>query len=163
MDLSTSGEVAHTALRDTLAASGTRSYPAAEYAALYTASCEPAQDDLFTAVERSAAHAANALYQAGPNESHSWQAEQIIQCALLRDIFCLFASRHFSIAPTWRTPQALALARTAYEERRWEDLPLLADALEEAGCTEETVLSHLRGPGPHVRGCWPVDLLLGKG
>jgi hypothetical protein len=39
---------------------------------------------------------------------------------------------------------------------------ILADALEEAGCTDAAILSHLRGPGPHVRGCWVVDLLLGK-
>jgi hypothetical protein len=64
--------------------------------------------------------------------------------------------------PAWCTPQALALARTAYEERRFEDLPLLADALEEAGCTDEAILSHLRGPGPHVRGCWALDLVLGR-
>jgi hypothetical protein len=67
-----------------------------------------------------------------------------------------------AIDPIWHTPQALALARTAYEERRFEDLPLLADALEEAGCTDAAILAHLRGPGPHVRGCWVVDLVLGK-
>jgi hypothetical protein len=38
----------------------------------------------------------------------------------------------------------------------------LADALEAAGCSDKAILSHLRGPGPHVRGCWPVDLILGK-
>jgi len=41
-------------------------------------------------------------------------------------------------------------------------LPVLADALEEAGCTDQTILDHLRGPGPHGRGCWVIDLLLGK-
>ena len=41
-------------------------------------------------------------------------------------------------------------------------LAVLADALEEAGCTEADILGHLRGPGPHVRGCWVVDLILGK-
>ena len=56
---------------------------------------------------------------------------------------------------------ALTLARTVYDERRWELLPLLADLLEEAGCPAE-VSAHCRGPGPHVRGCWVVDLLLGQ-
>jgi hypothetical protein len=84
-----------------------------------------------------------------------------INCRLVREIFCN-PLRPVSIAPAWQTPQALALARTAYDERRWEDLPLLADALEEAGCTEEAILSHLRGPGPHVRGCWALDLVLGQ-
>jgi hypothetical protein len=41
-------------------------------------------------------------------------------------------------------------------------LPILADALEDAGCTNADILDHLRGPGPHVRGCWPVDLILSK-
>jgi hypothetical protein len=54
------------------------------------------------------------------------------------------------------------LARVIYEERRFEDLPILADALEEAGCINHTILAHLRSPGPHARGCWPVDLLLKK-
>jgi hypothetical protein len=60
-----------------------------------------------------------------------------------------------------------ALAQAAYEERAQPSgeldlarLKVLADALEEAGCTEQTILDHLRGPGPHVRGCWPVDLIL---
>jgi hypothetical protein len=41
-------------------------------------------------------------------------------------------------------------------------MPILADALEEAGCTDQLILDHLRSPGPHVRGCWPVDLILAK-
>ena len=62
------------------------------------------------------------------------------------------------------------LATAAYEERILpagtldsDRLAVLADALEDAGCDNEDILSHLRGPGPHVRGCWVVDLLLGKG
>lgn len=61
------------------------------------------------------------------------------------------------------------LARAVYEDSRPRDgqlsadrLAILADALEEAGCTDEAILSHCRGQGPHVRGCWVVDLLLGK-
>jgi hypothetical protein len=54
------------------------------------------------------------------------------------------------------------LAQVVYGERLWEDLPVLADALEEAGCDNADILGHLRGPGPHVRGCWAVDLLLDK-
>src|SRR5205085_2386864 len=59
--------------------------------------------------------------------------------------------------PAWRTAAAVALARSLYEDRRFGDMPLLADALEEAGCADEATLSHCRGPGPHVRGCWVVD------
>jgi len=54
------------------------------------------------------------------------------------------------------------MAREIHDERRFGDLPILADALEDAGCSAEAVLRHCRGPGPHVRGCWVVDLALGK-
>ena len=56
----------------------------------------------------------------------------------------------------------LQLARAIYEEEAFERLPVLADALEEVGCTDADLLSHLRGPGPHVRGCWALDAVLGK-
>jgi hypothetical protein len=59
------------------------------------------------------------------------------------------------------TPAALSVARRAYDERDFGALPVLADALEEAGCMEEVLLWHLRGPDPHVRGCWTLDLVLG--
>jgi hypothetical protein len=62
------------------------------------------------------------------------------------------------------------LAQAAYEDRHLpagtlDDtrLLILADALEEAGCSDAAILGHLRGPGPHVRGCWVLDLILGKG
>ncbi len=54
------------------------------------------------------------------------------------------------------------LAAAVYEERAFDRLPLLADALEDAGCTNAELLGHLRGPGPHARGCRALDLLLGK-
>jgi hypothetical protein len=54
------------------------------------------------------------------------------------------------------------LAQGIYEDRAFDRLPVLADALEEAGCDNAEILSHCRGPGPHVRGCWAVDLSLGK-
>jgi hypothetical protein len=65
--------------------------------------------------------------------------------------------------PAWRTPAVLQLAQALYDDRAFDQLPILADALEEAGCTSRDVLDHCRGPGPHVRGCWVVDLVLGKG
>ncbi|MBI1831034.1 MAG: hypothetical protein HYR84_06255 [Planctomycetes bacterium] len=60
------------------------------------------------------------------------------------------------------TPNVRTLAQTIYDERRFADMPLLADALTEAGCTDANILNHCRQPGEHVRGCWVVDLLLGK-
>jgi hypothetical protein len=53
------------------------------------------------------------------------------------------------------------MAQVLYDERRFEDMPILADALEDTGYTA-AILAHCRGPGPHVRGCWVLDLLLGK-
>jgi len=64
--------------------------------------------------------------------------------------------------PLWRSETALALAAGIYAERAFDRLPILADALEDAGCEDTDILGHCRGPGPHVRGCWVVDLLLGK-
>jgi hypothetical protein len=76
------------------------------------------------------------------------------------------------LKPTWLTWHGgivQRLGEDAYEERHLPPgtldngrLAVLADALEEAGCTDTDILGHLRGPGPHVRGCWPVDLCLGK-
>ncbi|MEO2088790.1 MAG: hypothetical protein ABGY75_04720 [Gemmataceae bacterium] len=62
----------------------------------------------------------------------------------------------------WRSETAVALASSIYAERAFDHLPVLADALEEAGCDQPDVLAHCRGPGPHARGCWVVDLVLNK-
>lgn len=62
----------------------------------------------------------------------------------------------------WNDATPRKLAETIYEECAFSLLPVLADALEEAGCTDPDILGHCRGPGPHVRGCWVVDLVLGK-
>jgi hypothetical protein len=56
----------------------------------------------------------------------------------------------------------LKLALAAYRDRSFDTLPILADALEDAGCTEQALLDHLRSPGPHVLGCWALDVILGK-
>ncbi len=62
----------------------------------------------------------------------------------------------------WNDGAIRKIAQTIYDARAFDRLPLLADALEDAGCTDAAVLSHCREPGEHVRGCWVVDLLLGK-
>jgi hypothetical protein len=64
--------------------------------------------------------------------------------------------------PSWLTPGVLGVARVIDAERRFDDMPILADALEDAGCTDANVMAHCRGDRPHVRGCWVVDLLLGR-
>jgi hypothetical protein len=65
----------------------------------------------------------------------------------------------------WAGHESGLVARLAlgiYQERAYDRLPILADALEEAGCSDQDILSHLHCAGPHVRGCWALDLLLGK-
>jgi hypothetical protein len=54
------------------------------------------------------------------------------------------------------------MASRIYAEGAFDRLPILADALEETGCTDAELLGHLRGPGPHTQGCWVVDVLLGR-
>jgi hypothetical protein len=83
------------------------------------------------------------------------------QAALLRDIF----DNPFHpviLNPRWLTSTVVALARGIYAERAFDRLPILADALEDAGCDQPDLLAHCRGVGHHVRGCWAVDLILGK-
>jgi hypothetical protein len=66
------------------------------------------------------------------------------------------------VDPTWLTSTVVSLAEGIYAERAFDRLPILADALQDAGCDSADVLDHCRGTGPHARGCWVVDLVLGK-
>jgi hypothetical protein len=70
--------------------------------------------------------------------------------------------RSIAFDPSWRTEAVVGLARGMYESRDFAPMPVLADALEDAGCADADILAHCRGDGPHVRGCWVVDLVLGK-
>lgn len=89
------------------------------------------------------------------------QRERAVQCDLFRDVFGTpFPPARLD--PAWRTTSVLGVAQTAYELRRFEDLPILADALEDAGCSDDVILDHCRRPAAHVRGCWVVDGVLGR-
>ena len=84
------------------------------------------------------------------------------EAALVRDIFGN-PFRPAALDPAWRTETVVALARGIYEERAFDRMPILADALQDAGCTSEDVLGLCRDAKQvHVRGCWVVDLVLGK-
>jgi hypothetical protein len=83
------------------------------------------------------------------------------QCDLIRDVFGN-PFRPVAVHYGWITATVVRLARGIYEGGAFDRLPILADALEEAGCDNAAVLAHCRGEGPHVRGCWVLDLLLGK-
>ena len=119
------------------------------------------------AVAAGAAINASGAVVCKPSNRGGYKTALAAQVALLRDLFSPF--RPVTPGPDWRTPQAGALAQVAYDERELPAgtlavarLAVLADALEETGCDQADLLGHLRGPGPHVRGCWAVDLLLGK-
>jgi hypothetical protein len=70
--------------------------------------------------------------------------------------------RPVALDPSWLTTTVVQLACGIYDDRAFDRLPILADALQDAGCDSDSVLSHCRDAGPHARGCWVVDLLLGK-
>jgi hypothetical protein len=91
-------------------------------------------------------------------------AIEAMQCDLLRDIFGN-PFRPVAIDPVWLTWHGgvlVSMAQKMYDSREFSDMPILADALEEAGCTDADLLGHCRSAGEHVRSCWVVDLLLGK-
>jgi hypothetical protein len=96
--------------------------------------------------------------------STAFIAERTVQSQLLRHVF----GNPFcpvSIDPAWLSRNDGTIRRLAeaiYQERAFDRMPILSDALEDAGCTDPAILEHLRGPGPHCRGCWVVDLLLDK-
>ncbi len=89
------------------------------------------------------------------------RVEEAAQADLLRDIFGN-PFRPVAFSSAWRTPTVLALAAQVYESRDFSAMPILADALQDAGCDNADILDHCRGAGAHVRGCWVVDLVLGK-
>src|SRR5437660_1186476 len=83
------------------------------------------------------------------------------QAELVRDIFGN-PFRTVVMKPAWRTQRVLKLAETIYQGRAFDRMPELADVLKAARCNSPEMLSHCRGPGEHARGCWVVDLVLGK-
>jgi hypothetical protein len=90
-----------------------------------------------------------------------FEIRSVLISGLIRDLFGN-PFRPVAFDPRWRTADTVGLARGIYDERAFDRLPLLADALMDAGCADEQVLGHCRSEGPHVRGCWVVDLVLGK-
>jgi hypothetical protein len=149
------------------AANGTTPDWTAAFACQEAASVEGGVDAADYAADNAAweagAHAASLVDDDtdSPSFAAGREAERAAQAQLIR---CIFGNpfRPVTLDPAWRTPQVIALAQTAYNEHRFGDLPVMADALEEAGCSNTDVISHCRGFGPHVRGCWALDLVLDK-
>jgi hypothetical protein len=91
--------------------------------------------------------------------------ERRTQVALLHDIFGPVPFWPVTVQPyvlAWNDRLVPRLAQAIYDERRWGDMPLLGDALLDAGCADDEVLAHCRAGWEHVRGCWVVDLCLGR-
>src|SRR5262249_50068632 len=95
-------------------------------------------------------------------DAQDGDAERTAQADLLRELFGPLPFRALRSDASCVTPAVVALATSIYEERRWGDLRILGDALQEAGCSDAEVLEHCRGKGPHTKGCWVCDLLLKK-
>jgi hypothetical protein len=88
-----------------------------------------------------------------------------IHSGIIRDIFVWPFRPTPAVDPSWLAWNGGTVAKLAaaiYDARRFADLPILADALEDAGCADAAILGHCRGGGEHVRGCWVVDLLAGR-
>jgi hypothetical protein len=99
----------------------------------------------------------NGLREAGIPSDSERSAQAKLSCDVFGNPFRLVTPDR-----SWLTPTVTSLAQAIYDDRAFDRLPILADALEDAGCTNQDILEHCRGGGEHVRGCWVVDLLLGK-
>jgi hypothetical protein len=98
--------------------------------------------------------------EACPSELHTENGAAV--CTLFREVHHN-PFRKANFAKKWRTSTGVALAKQMYESRDFGAMPILADALQDAGCDSDDILSHCRDPKQvHVRGCWVVDLVLGK-
>lgn len=111
----------------------------------------PSELATLAAVSRRAVSGATRVVDAALHAS-----DHLIICCTLRDLFD--AAEH----PVARQPAITVLAGDIYTAREFSRLPELATRLEASGCTDAALLDHLRGPGPHFRGCWGVDALLAR-
>jgi hypothetical protein len=86
-----------------------------------------------------------------------WPGAWLLRC-VFGDPFVPFVF----FSPAWLSPEVVNLARTIYEDRAFDRMPILGEALKDAGCRNLDMIEHCRSPHPHFRGCWVVDLALGK-
>lgn len=124
--------------------------------------------------ERHKQYAARFLLSSRPNyvirsvhhvavcQANAKREEREVQCRLIRCVFGTLLFRPITLPPFLLTSRVVRLAQVIYDGRHFGDMPVLGDALEEAGCDNQEVLSHCRSGEGHVRGCWVVDLILGR-
>jgi len=144
-------------------------YDAAAVTAADAAECPKDGYDLVDILEASAMRAGLIFISAkkslnSKTRSAALDAEIATACGLIRDV----VGNPFRSLPVidswllWNDGTIPKIAQAIYDERAFDRMPILADALEDAGCDDADILRHCREPGEHVRGCWVVDLLLGK-
>jgi hypothetical protein len=143
---------------------GTPPFPASMVAAKAPLLVNP-----FLAAGAGASSASDALADSSDGSKESTArlacklAEQKEQAGLVRDVFghLYFSGKVDSSWLRWNDGMVPDLARSIYKRRRFEDMPILHDALLDAGCDNQDILDHCESPGPHVRGCWVLDQILG--
>jgi len=130
--------------------------------------CGPTARFLYSGAYLTSLHARMAMAKGPGKQDSGYKREEAFQVKLLRDVVGN-PFRPVPIDASWLTRTVVSLAKEASEKRHLpggelelERLAVLADALEDAGCTSAAVLGHLRGPGTHVRGCHVLDLLLAR-
>jgi hypothetical protein len=133
-----------------------------------------AGENLQMAVDQAISHVVDieVLTDLGPYRADiagQWKAHRAAAwartCEMVRDVFGPLpfrCPRVEAVWLAWEEGTVPRIARAIDDELAFDRLPILADALEDAGCTDDDILRHCRGPGPHGRGCWVVDLLLGE-
>ena len=82
--------------------------------------------------------------------------------AMIRDAYGPRLFRRVPFQPRWRTSDVVGLAAGIYQDRAFDRMPILADALTDAGCDSAGIVDHCRAGGPHIRGCWVLDLVMNK-
>jgi len=122
--------------------------------------CRIAAEEFAEEVERFK-HKAGAGRDHGSGVAHAKRQPGRSSSQVVREVFGN-PLRTVVLDPTWRPPEIVTLARLIYDTQTFDRLPVLADALEGTGCDNADILEHCRQRGTHVRGCWVVDLLLGR-
>lgn len=107
-------------------------------------------------------HLHDAWMQYNQSRSQLAASEEAAQCEIVRDIQG-YPEVTVMFDPEWRTSTAVAMARGFVESRDFSAMPILADALQDAGCEDPEILEHCRAEKPHFRRCWVIEMILAKG
>ena len=162
-DALTEQQYAHSAAGFAAVCHAGRHHPAGDPEDFHSWDVRTAAQYAARALARRAAGPATYISPTDPVWHDTWNAAfhavRAEQADLVRDVFPPPGTSP-AVEPGWLTSTVVALARRMYESRDFSPMPILADALQDAGCADELVLGHCRKAAPHVRGCWVVDLLM---